>query len=144
MSRERDERALGTADLVASAEAPQAQQVETMRETSAREAEPQKSATTVEQHPQGEQLAALFTPDVAEDFRSRWDDVQISFVDDPKRAVQLADELVAQVMKSLAESFARQRSSIEAEVSGGEQVDTENLRVALRSYRSFFQRLLSL
>jgi hypothetical protein len=94
-------------------------------------------------HPQ-EQLAALFPPPVATEFRNRWDQVQIGFVDDPRRAVQQADELVAQVMKSLAASFAEQRSRLEAGLGQGGQADTEGLRMALHSYRSFFQRLLSL
>jgi hypothetical protein len=93
---------------------------------------------------QSEELAALFDGDVSQDFRTRWTEVQGSFVDDPKLAVQHADELVAQVMKSLAESFAKQRASIEADVGGADQASTENLRVALRRYRSFFERLLSL
>jgi hypothetical protein len=96
------------------------------------------------QSQQGEPLAALFAPDQAQDFRSRWDQVQIGFVDDPGRAVQQADELVAHVMKTLAESFAAQRSAIEQNLAQGEQGSTENQRVALQRYRSFFQRLLSL
>jgi hypothetical protein len=98
----------------------------------------------VEQH-EREELAALFTPELAGDFRSRWDAVQIGFVDDPRLAVQKADELVAQVMKNLAESFADERQRFEEQMSatdGG--ASTENMRVALRRYRSFFQRLLSL
>lgn len=93
---------------------------------------------------QAEPLAALFLAPVAEDFRQRWDAVQIGFVDDPRQAVRSADELVAQVMKTLAETFAEQRSGIEAGVDRGGDADTENLRVALQRYRSFFQRLLSL
>jgi hypothetical protein len=91
-----------------------------------------------------EPLAALFTPEVAQEFRSRWDAVQIGFVDDPARAVQQADELVAQVMKSLAESFAAQRAGMEASLGQDGQGSTEGQRVALQRYRSFFQRLLSL
>ncbi|MGZ5179149.1 MAG: hypothetical protein ACXWC6_03480 [Ramlibacter sp.] len=94
--------------------------------------------------PMHEELAALFPPQLAQDFRNRWDAVQIGFVDDPRQAVQHADELVAQVMKSLAASFAEQRSHLEAGLGQGGQANTESLRVALRSYRSFFQRLLSL
>jgi len=90
------------------------------------------------------QLAPLFLPDVAKDFRSRWDAVQISFVDDPKQAVRQADELVAQVMKSLAETFSNERSKLEAQVDQTDKASTENLRLALRRYRSFFERLLSL
>jgi hypothetical protein len=92
-----------------------------------------------------EELAALFAPELAGDFRSRWDAVQIGFVDDPRLAVQKADELVAQVMKNLAESFADERQRFEEQMSGTDGgASTENMRVALRRYRSFFQRLLSL
>jgi hypothetical protein len=91
-----------------------------------------------------EPLAALFAPEVSEHFRSRWDSIQIGFVDDPGRAVQKADELVAQVMSNLAESFARERAGLEGVLKGPERSTTENLRVALQRYRSFFQRLLSL
>ncbi len=58
-------------------------------------------------------LAPLFEPDTATDFRPRWDRVQKSFVDDPKEAVHGADELVAEVTKSLEETFANQRSELE-------------------------------
>ncbi len=70
--------------------------------------------------------------------------MQIGFVDDPRQAVQHADELVAHVMKSLAATFAEQRAQLEASLGRGGQADTEDLRMALRGYRSFFQRLLSL
>jgi hypothetical protein len=91
-----------------------------------------------------EQLAPLFASEVAGDFRARWDAVQIGFVDDPRQAVRQADELVAQVMKSLAESFSAERARFEDELEQKDSGSTENLRVALRRYRSFFQRLLSL
>jgi hypothetical protein len=122
MNEEKKEKSLTTADLLAVTEIPMAQ-----RQT-------------------GEegQLAALFLPDVAKDFRSRWDAVQISFVDDPRLAVQQADELVAQVMKSLAETFSSERTKLEAQVDLTDKASTENLRLVLRRYRSFFERLLSL
>lgn len=90
---------------------------------------------------QGEQLAPLFLSQVAQGFRSQWDEVQIGFVDDPAQAVRRADELVAQVMKNLAETFAAERANVESQMDQG---DTEHMRVALQRYRSFFQRLLSL
>lgn len=90
---------------------------------------------------QGEQLVPLFLPQMAQNFRSKWDEVQIGFVDDPVSAVRRADELVAQVMKNLAQTFADERAHLEGEMNDG---DTEHMRVALRRYRSFFQRLLSL
>jgi hypothetical protein len=145
MSRE-DERTLSTADFAAAADAPQARQE---RERIEREDERMTQVETSRgtsgvRAAQAEPLAELFPEDVAGGFRSRWDAVQIGFVDDPKQAVQQADELVAQVMKSLAESFSRQRANIEGAVDGGNEASTEALRVALQRYRSFFQRLLSL
>lgn len=137
MSREHDEHAMGTADLVAATEDPR----------STATPDPAAREPAAVPHPaaaQGEQLAALFPPDMAQAFRERWASVQIGFVDDPRGAVQQADELVAKVMKSLAERFAQQRASIESDVGQNDQASTENMRVALRSYRSFFERLLSL
>jgi hypothetical protein len=89
-------------------------------------------------------LAPLFAEDTAKDFRSRWDIVQRSFVDDPPAAVRSGDELVAQVIKNLAETFSGQRSKLEGELHQTDQSSTENLRLALRRYRSFFERLLSI
>jgi hypothetical protein len=89
-------------------------------------------------------LAPLFTQNAATEFRSQWDNVQRGFVDDPQKAVSAADELVAQVIKSLAETFSDQRASLEGKVSETEESPTENLRLAFRRYRSFFERLLSI
>jgi hypothetical protein len=91
-----------------------------------------------------EQLAPLFSADVAKDFRSRWDAVQGGFVDDPRQAVRQGDELVAEVMKTLAETFSKERTKLEGQLDNEEAASTENLRVTLRHYRSFFKRLLSL
>ena len=91
-----------------------------------------------------EKLDALFTPDAASEFRSRWTSVQTRFVDDPRQAVRDGDELVAEVMKSLAGSFANERNRLEAQLTDGGEASTELLRVALRRYRSFFERLLTL
>jgi hypothetical protein len=89
-------------------------------------------------------LAPLFTQDVAMDFRARWDVVQRSFVDNPQDAVRAGDELVAQVIKSLAESFANKRSGFGDGHEQTEESTTEDLRLSLRGYRSFFERLLSI
>ena len=89
-------------------------------------------------------LEPLFQADMADDFRARWTAVQASFVDDPRQAVRQGDELVAQVMKNLADTFAQERSRLEAQLDQGEKASTEDLRVALRRYRSFFERLLAL
>jgi hypothetical protein len=86
----------------------------------------------------------LFPENVASEFRSKWDRIQAGFVDEPRTAVQQADELVAQAIKRLAESFANERNRLESQWDGGDQVSTEELRVSLQTYRSFFQRLLAI
>jgi hypothetical protein len=90
-----------------------------------------------------EQAAPLLSPDEAKDFRARWDAIQVGFVDEPRRAVEQADSLVAGAMKRLAEMFADERAKLEGQWDRGENVSTEDLRLALRRYRSFFGRLLS-
>jgi hypothetical protein len=87
--------------------------------------------------------APLFVENELDDFRRRWQDVQGSFVDDPRTAVRNADELVASLMTRLAQLFADERGKLEHEWDEGEKVSTEDLRVALQRYRSFFDRLLS-
>ena len=76
-------------------------------------------------------------------FRSLWEKIQIGFVDEPRKAVEQADELVASAIKRLAEVFASEREKLEGEWDKNDNVSTEDLRVALRRYRSFFNRLLS-
>ena len=85
----------------------------------------------------------LFAQNDTEDFRSRWGKIQIGFVDEPRKAVEQADELVASAIKRLAEVFAAERQKLEREWDKTDNVSTEELRVALRRYRSFFDRLLS-
>lgn len=92
---------------------------------------------------QEETAGPLLGPDVVQDLRSHWDPIQTAFVDDPRTAVKQADELVAGAMKRLAESFAEQRSGMERQWDRGDEVSTEELRLALRKYRAFFQRLLT-
>src|ERR1700675_395071 len=77
----------------------------------------------------------LFAQKDPQDFRSRWERIQIGFVDEPKKAVEQADELVASTIKRLAEVFASERQKLEAEWDKNDNVSTEDLRVALRRYR---------
>jgi hypothetical protein len=76
-------------------------------------------------------------------FRSRWDQVQTSFVDEPRAAVEQADSLVANVVQRIAEQFAAEREQLEKQWDRGENVNTEDLRQALKRYRAFFDRLLA-
>jgi len=73
----------------------------------------------------------------------RWKDIQAEFVDEPQKAVQEADALVAELMQRLAVMFAAERAELENRWAGGDQVSTEDLRQGLRRYRSFFERLLA-
>jgi hypothetical protein len=90
-----------------------------------------------------DQTTPLFAPDRARDYRSRWDTIQTGFVDEPRRAVEQADTLVAEVIQQLAKSFADERSKLEEPGSGQNTISTEDFRLALRRYRSFFDRLLT-
>ncbi|PYL08448.1 MAG: hypothetical protein DME33_07290 [Verrucomicrobia bacterium] len=87
---------------------------------------------------------ALFPEKESRNFHKRWTDIQTAFVDEPRRAVERADELVAEVIKRLADSFAQERSNLEGQWGRGDNVSTEDLRVALQRYRAFFDRLLNL
>jgi hypothetical protein len=86
----------------------------------------------------------LFSASEMGEFRTRWSNVQTGFVDEPRRTVEDADKLVAAVMQRLAEGFANERSGLERQWDQGGDVSTEDLRVALQRYRSFFDRLLKL
>jgi len=89
------------------------------------------------------QSTPLLPGDFAADMRSQWESIQTAFVDDPRVSVQQADELVASAIKKLAQSFADERGRLEGQWSKGNDVSTEDLRQALRRYREFFHRLLS-
>ena len=92
---------------------------------------------------QDEPRAALFPDEEVTGFRSRWTAIQTGFVDQPKETVTEADALVAQVISRVAEVFSRERTALEQQWDRGDQVSTEDLRIALRRYRAFFDRLLS-
>jgi hypothetical protein len=127
------EKPLSTADLAEGANARQsdAGQVDVRPDEAARDGS------------ESRQRAPLFPDAELGDFRHRWQNVQSGFVDDPRTAVRQADELVASVMKRLADIFAEERSRLESDWDKSGDVSTEDLRQALQRYRSFFDRLLS-
>jgi hypothetical protein len=153
-NRETSGRTLSTADLAAAARRPNriaddtaepALNEERMPPVPDRENEiTGHSLDVTETQPAREALEPLFTPELAETYRVRWNAVQSGFVDDPRQAVRSGDELVAQIMTNLADTFAAERQRVEAQLDDSGESSTENLRVALRRYRSFFERLLSL
>ena len=88
--------------------------------------------------------APLFPERDAADLRKRWIDIQSAFVDEPRHAVEHADSLVTDVVKRLADGFAGERAALEQQWDRGDNVTTEDLRVVLQRYRSFFDRLLTM
>jgi len=91
-----------------------------------------------------EELVPLFEGEAAQKFRSRWLAIQSRFVDDPRDSVKQADDLVADIIKNVTMSFADRRISLEKQWNSGENISTEDMRIALKQYRSFFERLLTL
>jgi hypothetical protein len=85
----------------------------------------------------------LFADGELSGLRSRWTEVQSAFVDDPRDCVQKADGLVADVVEKLTAGFSQARSRLEEQWDRGEDVSTEDLRIALKRYRDFFERLLA-
>jgi hypothetical protein len=104
-----------------------------------------RDATAVEDRRPDQRPAAgpLLAADDAERFRARWTDIQTGFVDAPRRAVEQADALVAELMQHLARTFADERGRLEGQWDRGDDVPTDNLRDAFQRYRSFFERLLA-
>ena len=131
MDERRDaERPLSTADIARAGE---------------RTAAPDEGRATPVIDPPAEETgsAPLFPADDTGRMRERWTTIQAGFVDEPREAVRQADGLVAEAIRQLAEIFASERSGLEAQWDRGDDISTEDLRQALRRYRSFFDRLLA-
>jgi hypothetical protein len=101
------------------------------------------AGTDADREAQPDGTGELLAGDQRDRMGRRWQEVQAAFVDEPRQAVQEADALVAELMQELAQLFAAERHRLEGQWSRGDQVSTEELRVSLQRYRSFFQRLLS-
>jgi len=92
-----------------------------------------------------DEASGVFLPKTQmEELRSQWTRIQTSFVDEPRKAVEDADKLVASAIKQIEEVFFARRANLEKQWSRGDEVSTENLRVSLQHYRDFFDRLLSI
>lgn len=120
----------------------QTEQQEQTGQTGQTEHEEQAQQETRRDEEQDGQDEALFADDEAQGLRSKWEDVQRGFVDEPREAVQKADDLVSDLVERLTKGFAETRSGLEEQWNKGEEASTEDLRVALTRYRAFFQRLL--
>ncbi|MDG4805875.1 hypothetical protein O7634_03785 [Micromonospora sp. WMMD1120] len=108
-----------------------------------------ESDTTLESagtsRPAGSTVAAapatLLDPDAAQGFRDRWRDVQLRFVDDPKAAAGEAQSLVEEAIQALSSALAAQKTALGGWQDAG-SADTEQLRMAVRNYRDFLDRVL--
>ncbi len=91
-----------------------------------------------------EPMLPLFSNEESQGLRSRWENLQVGFVDEPKQAVEQADRLVTEAINELSKGFSSQREKLEQQWHREHDVSTEDLRLAFRRYRSFFERLLSM
>jgi hypothetical protein len=148
----RSEDTLTTRDLASPTPAPE--EVEEVRPETAAEprdevtretaAEPRDEVTPeTAAEPRAEDDGPLLPESQGAELQTRWEAIQVRFVDDPRNAVEEADALVASTMQQLADGFASAREDLERQWSRGEDISTEDLRVALQRYRSFFKRLLA-
>jgi hypothetical protein len=146
MTLARDEHDINTDDM---ARNKSKLTTEAIAEAGKQDPEPQLAEETRRSvKPQGRRdretpLEPLFDDSVDHDFRNRWREIQTGFVDEPRHAVEQADGLVAELMQRLAQSFSEQRNNLEHQWDASDKVSTEELRIALTRYRSFFERLLS-
>jgi len=104
-----------------------------------------ETITPVAPAPTGTNVAsrvALLDPEVSDHFRTRWNEIQGQFVDEPRTAVQQADALVSEVSEQINQMFVKEHTSLESQWKQGNDVSTEDLRKALQRYRSFFNRLV--
>jgi len=152
MKDDRD-RPLSTRDIANAARAERPEPPLDVKLRRDREA-PQPGDRDSQRHPAGQPAAApaavaddghtvLFPNEETEGYRSRWEAIQTGFVDEPRKAVEEAHALVAQVVTRVAEVFSHERTEIEKQWDRGDNISTEDLRIALKRYRSFFDRLLS-
>jgi len=132
-----DGRKLSTRDIAAAHDRRQAEAADRERLDDRPRADAVGAGTT-------EETAPLFKDEDLSGYRTRWSAIQTGFVDEPQRAVEEADALVAELMTRLAEGFADERRQLETQWERADRVSTEDLRLAMRRYRSFFERLLSI
>jgi hypothetical protein len=102
----------------------------------------QQETGSPKEAPERDQNDGLFGRDRATELHRRWSEIQARFVDDPHEAVKAADTLVDEAIRDLTALFAEERAGLESHWDRNEKSSTEDLRVALRRHRSFFERVL--
>lgn len=131
-----DERKISTSDI---AHAMDRREAEAAQRAPGNQPAPEGAPRAIDDGP-----TPLFGNEELTGYRTRWGGIQTGFVDEPRKAVEEADTLVAELMARLADSFAEERRKLEAHWERSDKVSTEDLRIAMRRYRSFFERLLSI
>lgn len=116
---------------------------EDVREDQLRDEQVRDEQVREQPEPPDEAGGGLFASERTAELRSRWTDVQAQFVDDPKAAVKAADGLVEEVLRDLAALFTDERERLGEQLGAKQRLDTEQLRVAIRRYRAFFEKLLA-
>jgi hypothetical protein len=140
---EREEEGRTTADLAGRAEEDESSLEVSLEDELHGRAREEAAAEERGEEEEEEALEPLLPGDRGDRYRSRWRELQSRFVDEPRETVEQADRLVADLMQELAGSFADTRAALEEQWTRGDDVSTEDLRVALQRYRSFFERLLA-
>ncbi|HJQ42186.1 MAG TPA: hypothetical protein VJ831_03810 [Jatrophihabitantaceae bacterium] len=136
-------RIAGLSDAEAPVDSVLAHEHDALAALSDRDTETADDGSAVRTEDRSSDSAQLLGDDELETAVLRWREIQAEFVDEPRRAVQDADALVADLMQRLAAMFAHEREELEARWSSGSDIDTEDLRQGLQRYRTFFERLIA-
>ena len=139
----RSEETLTTRDIASPAPAQEAEDGAADETDGATSARGRRADAATATEPRADDDGPLLPESQGAELQTRWEAIQGRFVDDPRSAVEEADALVASTMQQLADGFASAREDLEGQWSRGEDISTEDLRVALQRYRSFFRRLLA-
>lgn len=89
-----------------------------------------------------ESEATFFDREESEDLNQQWMEIQGKFVDEPRVAVQKADELISDMIQQITSMFDKELETLETQWNQGEEASTEDLRMTFQHYRSFFHRLV--
>ena len=89
-----------------------------------------------------ESVASFFDREESENFNQQWMEIQGKFVDEPRIAVQKADDLISDMIKQITTMFDKEMDTLETQWNQGDEVSTEDLRMTFQHYRSFFHRLV--
>ena len=90
-----------------------------------------------------ETLIAFWDDKAIERFRGEWHEVKADFVDDPVAALTRAHDLITEAVDDLSEALLAERDQLDP-LRTTSTPDTESMRMAMRGYREFLDRILAL